>query len=574
MCGILAFLGSTLPPDQLRALILRLAKRLRHRGPDWTGLHVGPQGYAIVHERLSIVDPAGGSQPLYSEDRRYVLAVNGEIFNHKALRAHNLTQQHTFATESDCEIIVHLFQETRDMAHVCNLLDGQFAFVVLDTVENTFFAARDPIGVVSLYVGWAHDGATVFSSEMKGLNEVCERFQEVPPGHYYDSRSREFVRYYREPWLDQDVVGAVVPTRQVSAAEIRAVLEAAVVKGLMCDVPYGVLLSGGLDSSLVASIAARHAERRVEDGERSKAWWPRLHTFSIGLPGSPDFAAARVVANFLGTVHHEFMFSVQEGLDAISDVIYNIETFDLTTVRASTPMFLLSRRIKAMGVKMVLSGEGSDEILGGYLYFHKAPTPAEFHRETCRKLKALHSYDCLRADKSTMAWGLEARVPFLDKDFISLMMSIDPALKFCKDAEGKPRVEKHVLRAAFDTPLTPYLPDEILWRQKEQFSDGVGYNWIDSLKQQAEASVSDEQFAQRHHRFPSHTPATKEGYYYRSIFESHFPQASARETVPGGPSVACSTAAALEWDQSLKNCVDPSGRAVAGVHVDAYKPSA
>jgi len=565
MCGIFAILGSKEPEGELRKKALRLSKKLRHRGPDWNGIcvqHVKSNNTfnALCHERLAIVDPESGAQPLLNESGTIAMTVNGEIYNHVALRKE--LAHHKFATGSDCEPIVYLFEDSQDSGDFSwiNKLDGIFSFVAADSEKGTFLAARDPIGVTSLYIGWAKDGSLWFSSEYKALVNECERFEEFPPGHFWSSKFNEFRRWYNPPWYDDHI-----PTTPADLMAIRTTLENAVVKRLITDVPYGVLLSGGLDSSLIASLVARHAERRVEDNEQSKAWWPRLHSFTVGLKGAPDLKAAKEVADFLGTVHHEFHFTVQEGIDALSDVIYHIESYDVTTIRASTPMYFLTRKIKAMGVKMVLSGEGSDEIFGGYLYFHKAPSPEAFHKELCTKVKLLSKYDCLRAHKAPFSWGVEVRVPFLDKDFLNLIMGID-----AKDKMITPeRMEKYILRKAFDDPDKPYLPSSVLWRQKEQFSDGVGYSWIDGLKAFAEKEVTDEQMATASYRFPHNTPATKEAYLYRSIFHSHFPQESAARRVPGGPSIACSTPAAIEWDIAWKNKADPSGRAISGVHVQA-----
>jgi len=568
MCGILAILGSTLPPSELRQRALELSARLRHRGPDWNGICV--QTYkqqdrqfvnVLAHERLAIVGLDSGAQPLYNDSKTSALTVNGEIYNHKVLRT-KLKKEHTFRTHSDCEVIVHLYEDFGD--EFVDLLDGKFSFVVSTVNENSssFLAARDPIGVTSLYIGYGRDGSFWFASELKALKDDCERVEEFPPGHYWSSKNGEFRRYYNPAWISEQI-----PTGKLSLELLAQSLERAVVKRLMTDVPYGVLLSGGLDSSLIAAIAARHAAMRVEQNEQSAAWWPRLHSFSIGLEGSPDLKAAKQVADFLGTVHHEFTFTVEEGIDALSDVIYHIETYDITSIRASTPMYFLARRIKAMGVKMVLSGEGSDEIFGGYLYFHKAPSPEKFHVELCHKLKLLSKYDCLRANKSTAAWGVEARCPFLDREFLDVALAIDPSEKMIRNG----RIEKYILRKAFDNKEKPWLPESILWRQKEQFSDGVGYSWIDSLKLHAEREVTDEQLKNAQHRFPINTPMTKEGYLYRSLFHKRFPSESAAKTVPGGPTVACSTPAAIEWDLAWKNNLDPSGRAALGVHENALK---
>jgi len=515
----------------------------------------------LAHERLAIVGLDSGAQPLYNENGSIALTVNGEIYNHKALRQ-QLKKPHKFVTDSDCEVIVYLYEDAESEPAFINLLDGMFAFVIADKEKKQWLAARDPIGILPLYYGFGKDGSVWFASELKALNNDCEIFEEFPPGHYWSSKTGKLERWYNPPWYDEHI-----PSGKLDLELLRTSLDKAVVKCMMTDVPYGVLLSGGLDSSLIAAIAARHASMRVEDNEKSVAWYPRLHSFSIGLPGAPDLKFAKEVAEYIGTVHHEFHFTVQEGLDALRDVIYMIESYDVTTIRASTPMYLLSRKVKAMGVKMVLSGEGSDEIFGGYLYFHKAPSPEAFHKETCTKIKLLSKYDCLRANKSTCAWGVEVRPPFLDKDFLDIAMSIDPKEKMISKAEGK--MEKYILRKAFDSKDKPYLPESILWRQKEQFSDGVGYNWIDSLRAHAEKEVSDEQLRMSPYRFPINPPQTKEAYFYRTMFHSFFPQESAAKSIPGGPSIACSTPAALEWEKSWKTMADPSGRSVLGVHNDA-----
>lgn len=558
MCSIFAIFGLQ-PGDDLHALrreALDRSRRQRHRGPDWSGVHVDA-GAILVHERLAIVDPAGGAQPLLSEDGALVLAVNGEIYNHAVLKD-ALRQPYAFQTASDCEVINALYRED-DPATFLNRLNGIFAFTLWDRARGRVLIARDPIGVVPLY--WGHDaqGRLRVASEMKALVDDCADVAPFPPGHWYDSATGELTRYYARPWRNYDAVEGVA----VPLAELRQAFEAAVRRQLMSDVPYGVLLSGGLDSSLVAAVAARHARRRVEDDGRSEAWWPRLHSFAIGLKGSPDLAAAEVAARALGTVHHGFEYTFEEGLDAVPEVIRHVETYDVTTIRASTPMFLLARRIKAMGVKMVLSGEGSDELFGGYLYFHKAPDARAFHEELVRKLEALHQFDCLRANKAMMAWGVEARVPFLDVEFIEVAMRMDAAHKMVRKGDAGPqRMEKGILRAAF----AGYLPDEILWRQKEQFSDGVGYGWIDGLKAHAEAQVSDRVLAAAAARFPVNPPQSKEAYWYRHLFEQCFPGQAAAQTVPGGKSIACSSPAAIAWDAAFAAMADPSGRAVAGVH--------
>ncbi|VVB00958.1 unnamed protein product [Arabis nemorensis] len=528
---------------------------LRHRGPDWSGIYQHGDNY-LAHQRLAIIDPASGDQPLFNEDKTIVVTVNGEIYNHEELRKR--LKNHKFRTRSDCDVIAHLYEEYGE--GFVDMLDGIFSFVLLDTRDNSFMVARDAIGVTSLYIGWGLDGSVWVSSEMKGLHEDCEHFEAFPPGHLYSSKSGEFKQWYNPPWFNESI-----PCTPYEPLAIRRAFENAVIKRLMSDVPFGVLLSGGLDSSLVASITARH----LAGTKAAKRWGPQLHSFCVGLEGSPDLKAGKEVAEYLGTVHHEFHFTVQDGIDAIEDVIYHVETYDVTTIRASTPMFLMSRKIKSLGVKMVLSGEGSDEIFGGYLYFHKAPNKQEFHQETCRKIKALHKYDCLRANKATSAFGLEARVPFLDKEFINTAMSLDPESKMIKPEEGK--IEKWVLRRAFDDEERPYLPKHILYRQKEQFSDGVGYSWIDGLKAHAAENVNDRMMSNAAHIFPHNTPLTKEAYYYRMIFERFFPQNSARLTVPGGATVACSTAKAVEWDASWSNNMDPSGRAALGVHLSAYE---
>lgn len=553
MCGIFGMFDLQ-PGDDvatLRRQALDLSRRQRHRGPDWSGVFAD-DGAILVHERLAIVDPASGAQPLRSRDGQLALAVNGEIYNHKALRA---ASDYDFTTGSDCEVINALYR-----AHGADFvpqLNGIFAFVLWDAAARRYLIARDPIGVCPLY--WGHDaqGRTCVASEMKVIAGLCADVAEFPAGHLYDSASSELRHYYVKPWRDYAATKGHVPT----PAELRKAFEDAVHRQLMTDVPYGVLLSGGLDSSLVAACAAKFARERIEEDDRSEAWWPRLHSFAIGLDGSPDLAAAQIAADALGTVHHGFVYTFQEGLDAVPEVIRHLETYDVTTIRAATPMYLMARRIKAMGVKMVLSGEGSDEIFGGYLYFHKAPSAEAFHEETVRKLDTLHAYDCLRANKSMMAWGVEARVPFLDLEFIDVAMGIDAAAKMA----GHGKIEKYILREAFEGAL----PKEILWRQKEQFSDGVGYGWIDGLKAHAEKSVSDREFAAAAARFPFNTPETKEAYFYRRIFEGLYPSPAAIATVPGGKSIACSSPAAIAWDPSFAKLADPSGRAVKSVHEHA-----
>ncbi|MBF6022929.1 asparagine synthase B [Lysobacter niastensis] len=559
MCSILGIFGLH-PDDDLQALrrrALELSQRQRHRGPDWSGVYAD-ENAILVHERLAIVDPAGGSQPLRSADGDLVLAVNGEIYNHRELKL-QLAQPYAFQTGSDCEVINALYREREDVGAWLDGLNGIFAFALWDSARGRTLIARDAIGVCPLYWGHDRDGRLCVASEMKALSDTCADVAQFPPGHYYDSTTGELVRYYQRTWRDYQATQGV----EVAKQELREAFERAVHRQLMSDVPYGVLLSGGLDSSLVAAVAARYARRRIEEDDQSEAWWPRLHSFAIGLQGSPDLAAAEVAAKALGTVHHGFTYTFEEGLDAIPEVIRHVETYDVTTIRASTPMFLLARRIKAMGVKMVLSGEGSDEVFGGYLYFHKAPDAREFHDETVRKLDALHNYDCLRANKSMMAWGVEPRVPFLDVEFLDVAMRMDARFKMAgPQPDGTQRIEKAILREAFEG----YLPDSILWRQKEQFSDGVGYGWIDGLKAHAQAQISDRVFSAAAHRFPINTPQTKEAYLYRHIFEQFFPSAACADTVPGGKSIACSSPAAIAWDAAFAKMADPSGRAVAGVH--------
>ncbi len=554
MCSILGIFDLQTDPAKLRELALRLSKRQRHRGPDWSGIHSGERAI-LAHERLAIVGVDSGAQPLYNPARTHVLAVNGEIYNHQRLER-ELQQRFDFRTHSDCEVILALYAERG--AELLGDLNGIFAFALYDQERDRYLIARDPIGVVPLYTGRDADGNFFVASEMKALADVCKTVEDFPPGHYLDSEIGRPVRYYRPAWRDYQTVRGISCDRRV----LRDALEDAVERQLMSDVPYGTLLSGGLDSSVIAAIARKFASRRIEDHGHSEAWWPQLHSFAIGLEGSPDLAAAKKAAEVIGTVHHEVLFTVQEGLDALHDVIHHLETFDVTTVRASTPMYLMARRIKAMGIKMVLSGEGADEIFGGYLYFHKAPDAREFHAETVRKLDALHKYDCLRANKSMAAWGIEARVPFLDRQFLDVAMGFDAAEKMVTAG----RMEKHVLREAFNG----YLPKEILWRQKEQFSDGVGYSWIDSLRGHAEGEISDGKLERASYRFPVNPPLTKEAYLYRSIFESHFPGDHTVAMVPEGPSIACSTPTAIAWDASFAGRADPSGRAVEGVHRDSY----
>ncbi len=560
MCGILAVVGAH--PSEVPALrkrLLRLQRRLRHRGPDWSGLHA-QRSAVLAHERLAIVDPQSGKQPLLDPEAGTALTVNGEIYNHVELRA-SMEPTYRFRTASDCEVILPLYRRLGDAC--VHQLDGMFAFVLSDERSGRFLAARDPLGILPLYIGHGPDGTLWFASELKALQDDCDRIEIFPPGHLCSSLDGAV-----RPWFQPDWYGDLIPDRAADPARLRHALEQAVVKRLMSDVPWGVLLSGGLDSSLVASIAARHAERRVEDGGRSAAWWPRMHTFSVGLPGCADHAAAQQVADHLGTVHHPLTFTLQEGLDALSDVVFHLETYDVTTVRASVPMYLMARMIRALGVKMVLSGEGADEALGGYLYFHRAPDRAEFHRETVRKLRTLHLFDCLRANKATAAWGVEARVPFLDTRFLAEVMTLDPVHKLSSTHPDGARMEKHLLREAFDLREQPYLPADVLWRQKEQFSDGVGYGWIDALQRFAQQEVGPTLAADTAERFETNSPTTPEAYLYRCLFEEHFPHRDAAATVPGGPSIACSTASALRWDPAFAHAPDPSGRAVAGVHHD------
>ena len=564
MCGIACIFNIKEQTPELRQKALTMAKRIRHRGPDWSGIYCG--GSAILaHERLSIVDPQSGGQPLYSPDRRQVLAVNGEIYNHRDLRA-DFAGEYQFQTGSDCEVILALYR--RYGTDFIERLSGIFAFALYDEERDEFLIARDPIGVIPLYIGRDADGTLYCASELKALEGLCDEYEPFLPGHYYWSREGEMRRWYRRDWTDYDAVRdryASLPADeawQAQVADVRTALEAAVRRQLMSDVPYGVLLSGGLDSSVISAVAKLYADRRIETDGQQAAWWPQLHSFAVGLKGAPDLEKARLVAEHIGTVHHEIHYTIQEGLDAIRDVIYYIETYDVTTVRASTPMYLLARVIKSMGIKMVLSGEGADEVFGGYLYFHKAPNAQAFHEETVRKLSKLHLYDCLRANKSLSAWGVEGRVPFLDKEFLDVAMRLNPAAKMCPGHT----IEKKIVREAF----APLLPEAVAWRQKEQFSDGVGYSWIDTLKAVTAAAVTDEQMAHAAERFPINPPQNKEEYYYRSIFEEHFPSASAARSVPSVPSVACSTAEALAWDASFHNLNDPSGRAVAGVHEQAY----
>ncbi|MEE9361518.1 MAG: asparagine synthase B [Cellulophaga sp.] len=554
MCGIVCAFDVKESTEVLRPQLLEMSKKIRHRGPDWSGIFTNDKAI-LAHERLAIVDPASGKQPLFSEDKNLVLAANGEIYNHGELRK-QFEGKYNFQTASDCEVILALYKEKG--VHFLEEMNGIFGFAIYDVEKDEYFIARDHMGIIPLYIGWDSNGTFYVASELKALEGVCTKIELFPPGHYLSSKDGEFKKWYSREWVDYDAV----KENETSIEELRVALEAAVHRQLMSDVPYGVLLSGGLDSSVISAIAKKYADKRVESGDTQDAWWPQLHSFSVGLEGSPDLAAARKVADHIKTVHHEIKFTIQEGLDAIKDVVYNLETYDITTIRASTPMYLMARVIKSMGIKMVLSGEGADELFGGYLYFHKAPNAEEFHKETVRKLEKLHMYDCLRANKSLAAWGIEGRVPFLDKEFIDVAMRINPTDKLINGE----RMEKWVIRKAFES----YIPESVAWRQKEQFSDGVGYSWIDTLKEVVDKEVTDEQLANAKYKFPIQTPTSKEEFYYRSIFESHFPSDTAALCVPQEPSVACSTKIALEWDESFKNRNDPSGRAIASVHDKAY----
>ena len=554
MCGIVCAFDLKQPAAILRPRLLEMSRKVRHRGPDWSGIFDSEKAI-LTHERLAIVDPASGRQPLRSPDGQLVLAANGEIYNHRELRR-RFEGRYSFQTQSDCEVLLALYQERG--TDFLDELNGIFGFAIYDQQSDRYFVARDHMGIIPLYIGWDKDGTFYVASELKALEGVCTRIEPFPPGHYLSSEEEGFRRWYSRDWMDYEAVMG----NQTDIDALRKGLEDAVHRQLMSDVPYGVLLSGGLDSSITSAIAKRFAARRIENDDATEAWWPQLHSFSVGLEGSPDLEAARKVARHIGTVHHEIKFTIQEGLDAIRDVIYQLETYDITTIRASTPMYLMARVIKSMGIKMVLSGEGADELFGGYLYFHKAPGARDFHEETVRKLDKLHMYDCLRANKSLAAWGIEGRVPFLDKEFMDIAMRINPDDKMIREG----RMEKWVVRKAFES----YLPESVAWRQKEQFSDGVGYCWIDTLKNLVDEKVSDEQLSNAHFRFPVQTPSTKEEYYYRSIFESHFPSEAAARCVPQEPSVACSTRTALEWDEAFRNMNDPSGRAVSMVHEDAY----
>ena len=550
MCGFIGIFDSRAGRQETREKGLKMSSRIRHRGPDWSGVY-SSERCTLCHERLAIVDPLSGGQPLYSPDRKQILAVNGEIYNHKSIRE-EFKGRYEFQTGSDCEVILALYREYGNA--FLDRLNGIFAFALYDEEKQCYLIARDPIGVIPLFIGFDECGTVYVASEMKALEGMCERYEPFLPGHLYDSREGVMRRWYERDWFEYDAV----KDSTLDPSLLRSGLEDAVRRQLMSDVPYGVLLSGGLDSSVISAIASKFSSRRIETEGKSEAWWPRLHSFAIGLKGAPDLEKARVVAEHIGTVHHEVNYTVQEGLDALRDVIYHIETYDVTTVRASTPMYLLARYIRSMGIKMVLSGEGADEVFGGYLYFHKAPDARAFHEETVRKLGKLHLYDCLRANKTLLAWGVEGRVPFLDKEFLDIAMRINPEKKMCPGKE----IEKKVVREAF----SDMLPESVAWRQKEQFSDGVGYSWIDSLKEMTSKAVSDEQMKHAAERFPIHTPMNKEEYYYRSIFSELFPSNSAALSVPSVPSVACSSAEALQWDPSFKGVNDPSGRAVTDIH--------
>ncbi len=554
MCGIVCAFDLKEKSEILRPQILEMSKKIRHRGPDWSGIYSNEKAI-LSHERLAIVDPASGKQPLFNEDKTLVLAANGEIYNHREIRK-QFKKKYNFLTKSDCEVILALYQEK---GHgFLDELNGIFGFAIYDVKNDEYFVARDHMGIIPLYIGWDENGTFYVASELKALEGICSKIELFPPGHYLSSKDGKFKQWYSRDWMEYKAV----KDNQTSIDELHNALEAAVHRQLMSDVPYGVLLSGGLDSSVTSAIAKKYAQKRIESNDKTDAWYPQLHSFSVGLEGSPDLVAAQLVANHIGTIHHEIKFTIQEGLDAIKDVIYNLETYDITTIRASTPMYLMARVIKSMGIKMVLSGEGADELFGGYLYFHKAPNAEEFHKETVRKLEKLHMYDCLRANKSLAAWGIEGRVPFLDKEFMDVAMRINPQDKMINGE----RMEKWVIRKAFEK----YLPKSIAWRQKEQFSDGVGYSWIDTLKEMVNKVVTDEQLANAKYKFPVQTPTSKEEFYYRSIFTEHFPSDTAALCVPQEPSIACSTKIALEWDDSFKNMNDPSGRAIKTVHEKAY----
>jgi len=554
MCGIVCALDLKQDSDFLRSQVLEMSKKVRHRGPDWSGIY-GAKNALLAHERLAIVDPASGNQPIFSEDRNLILAANGEIYNHRVLKE-NLSIDYNFQTNSDCEIILALYKEKG--VDFLDDLNGIFGFVLYDETNDQYLVARDHMGIIPLYMGWDKFGTFYIASELKALEGVCNKIEIFPPGHFLLSGDSKPVRWYERDWMNYEAVS----NNKTDLKLLQDALEDAVHRQLMSDVPYGVLLSGGLDSSITSALAKKYSKNRIESDDQKAAWYPQLHSFAVGLIGSPDLKAAKLVADHIGSIHHEVTFTIQEGLDAIKDVIFHLETYDVTTVRASTPMYLLARVIKSMGIKMVLSGEGADEIFGGYLYFHKAPNAEEFHKETVRKLEKLYQYDCLRANKSLAAWGIEGRVPFLDKEFIDVAMRINPKDKMI----DKNKMEKWVLRKSFES----YLPPSVAWRQKEQFSDGVGYDWIDSLKELVDIKVSDEMFSNAKFTFPFQTPMSKEEYFYRSIFEEHFPSETAAKTVPSVPSVACSSPVALEWDKSFKNMNDPSGRSISNVHLESY----
>ena len=554
MCGIVCALDLKQSSDLLRSQVLEMSKKVRHRGPDWNGIHCG-KNVLLAHERLAIVDPASGNQPIYSDDKNLILAANGEIYNHQQLRA-QLSSDYAFQTNSDCEIILALYKEKG--VNFIDDLNGIFGFVLYDEQNDEYLIARDHMGIIPLYMGWDKHGTFYISSELKALEGICNKIEIFPPGHFMSSTDNQLVKWYDRDWMNFDSV----KDNKTNLEDLQTALENAVHRQLMSDVPYGVLLSGGLDSSITSALAKKYSKNRVESNDVKSAWYPQLHSFAVGLKGSPDLIAAQKVADHIDSIHHEITFTVQEGLDAVKDVIYHLETYDVTTIRASTPMYLMARVIKSMGIKMVLSGEGADEIFGGYLYFHKAPDSKEFHEETVRKLDKLYQYDCLRANKSLAAWGIEGRVPFLDKEFIDVAMRINPKDKMISSE----KMEKWVLRKSFEQ----YLPESVAWRQKEQFSDGVGYDWIDSLKDLVNEKVTDEMFKNAKFTFPFQTPMSKEEYYYRSIFEEHYPSETSATTVPSVPSVACSTPIALEWDKTFKNLNDPSGRSVSNVHNDSY----
>ena len=553
MCGIVAAFGLS-QPEKIRNQVLEMSGKIRHRGPDWSGIY-SSKNAILAHERLSIVDPKSGKQPLYSKDKNLILAANGEIYNHQEIKS-NLKSNYEFLTNSDCEVILALYNEKG--SDFLEDLNGIFSFALYDEKKDFYLIARDHMGIIPLYMGWDKEDNFFVASELKALEGFCKEIKLFPPGHYLSSEDGKLTKWYLRNWEKYENV----KENSTNISHIRESLSKAVKRQLMSDVPYGVLLSGGLDSSITTAIAKTYCQNRIETKDQKKAWWPSLHSFSVGLKDSPDLLAAKKASEYIGTIHHEIIFTVQEGLDAIKDVIYHLETYDVTTIRASTPMYLMARVIKSMGIKMVISGEGADEIFGGYLYFHKAPNAEEFHKETVRKLNKLHLYDCLRANKSLAAWGIEGRVPFLDKEFLDVAMSVNPSDKMISED----KMEKWILRKAFED----LLPDEIVWRQKEQFSDGVGYNWIDKLKELVNEKVSDDLFEKTKEKFPINPPLNKEEFYYRSIFKSLFPSDTAAMSVPSEPSVACSSKAALEWDASFLGKNDPSGRAINN-HENNYK---